>query len=314
MKRYCGRDFSAEELQAIARLIEQTPKPNRAMLSRQVCQMLAWTKPDGGLKDMTCRVAMLRMQADGLITLPASQFKRPRRRADFPPTPATDPLTPVVCPVHELGPLTLRQVAGTPNSRLWNEYIARYHYLGYTQMSGAQMRYFVLEGERLLALLSFGASAWKLAARDRYIGWSREQREQNLQLVINNARFLILPWVKVRNLASTVLGRIARQIGADWTEQYKVEPFLMETLVDAEHFEGTCYRAAGWTALGVTTGRGRMDREHRKEGLAAKRVFVMPLVEGAPEKLRTAAPPPVWNPVDSGTGTEDVCGRSKAGR
>jgi hypothetical protein len=276
VKRYCGRDFSAEELQAINRLIEQTPKPNRAMLSRQVCQMLAWTKPDGGLKDMTCRVAMLRMQADGLITLPASQFKRPRRRADFPPTAATDPLTPVVCPVHELKPLTLRQVAGTANSRLWNEYIARYHYLGYTQMSGAQMRYFVFEGERMLALLSFGASAWKLAARDRYIGWSREQREQNLQLVINNARFLILPWIQSKGLASKILSIISRQLPEDWQQRYGYRPVLMETFVETPRHQGTCYKAANWALVGKTVGRGKKSLVHTQI-IPIKDIWLYPL-------------------------------------
>jgi hypothetical protein len=125
MTRYCGRDFSAEELHAITRLIEQTPNANRAALSRQVCERLDWTKPGGGLKDMTCRVAMLRMQADGLITLPASRFRQPRRRPEFLPTAATDVLPPLLRPVHELAPLTVRQVADTAHSRLWNEYIAR---------------------------------------------------------------------------------------------------------------------------------------------------------------------------------------------
>lgn len=276
MNRYCGRDFSTEELQAIIRLIEQTPNPNRAMLSRLVCEMLGWTKPDGGLKDMTCRVAMLRMQADGLITLPASRAKRLRRRADFPPTAATDPMTLVKCPVHELGPLTLRQVAGTADSRLWNEYVARYHYLGYTQMSGAQMRYFVFQGERLLALLSFGASAWKLAARDRYIGWSREQREQNLQLVINNARFLILPWVQSKGLASKILSIVSRQLPEDWQQRYGYRPVLMETFVETPRHRGTCYKAANWAMVGKTVGRGKKSLVH-EQIIPIKDIWLYPL-------------------------------------
>jgi hypothetical protein len=140
---------------------------------------------------MTCRVALLRMQADGLITLPHSQLLKPRGKPHFPPTPATDPQTPVQQPVHELGPLTLRPISGTAPSRLWNEHIARYHCLGYTPMSGSQMRYNIFAGERLVALLSFGASAWKLKARENFVGWSEAQRQHNLQLVVNNARFLI---------------------------------------------------------------------------------------------------------------------------
>ena len=118
----------------------------------------------------------------------------------FPPTVATDPQTPVLQPVHELGPLTLRPVTGTAPSRLWNEYIARYHYLGYTPMSGSQMRYNIFAGKRLVALLSLGASAWKLKARDHFVGWSEAQRQHNLQLVVNNARFLVLPWIQSKGL------------------------------------------------------------------------------------------------------------------
>ena len=214
MKRYCGRDFSADDLLAITRLIEQHPAAKRAFLSRRVCEMFGWLKPDGGLKEMTCRVAMLRMQADGLITLPASQM-RPRQRTEIITTDATDAQSPLSQPVHELAPLTIRQVAGAANSRLWNEYIARYHYLGYTPMAGSQMRYFVFEGERLLALLSFGASAWKLAARDRFIAWEEAARQKNLQLVVNNARFLILPWIESKGLASKILSIICRQLPND---------------------------------------------------------------------------------------------------
>ena len=193
MSIYCGREFSAQEIQAIRHLIEQQPGLRRAALSRKLCELFGWVQPNGQLKDMTCRVALLRMQADGLITLPASRMSRPRSRAHFPPTPATDAQTALVQPVHELAELTLRRPADTTASRLWNEYIARYHYLGYTPLSGSQLRYNVFAGDRLVALLSFGASAWKLAARESFIGWHEPQRRCNLQLVVNNARFLILP-------------------------------------------------------------------------------------------------------------------------
>jgi hypothetical protein len=206
MSIYCGREFGPDDIQTINRLMAQDPSLRRAPMSRQLCELWGWKKPNGELKDMTCRVALLRMQADGLITLPPSQMAgSTRRKPHFAPTAATDPQQPLLQPVHELGPLRLHPVAGTAVSRLWNEYIARYHYLGYTPMSGAQMRYNVYAGDRLVALLSFGASAWKLAGRDSYIGWQQAQRLKNLQLVVNNARFLILPWIQSRGLASKIL-------------------------------------------------------------------------------------------------------------
>ena len=154
MTIYCGRDFSPADIQTIRDLIEHNPKLLRSPLSRRLCELFAWFKPNGELKDMTCRVALLRMQAQGLITLPASKIPTARRRPDFPATPASDPQCPLLLPVHEIGPLTLRLVAGVPVSRLWNEYVQRYHYLGYTAMSGSQLRYSVYAGDKLVALLS----------------------------------------------------------------------------------------------------------------------------------------------------------------
>lgn len=275
MKRYCGRDFSAGDMLAITRLIEQNPAAKRAFLSRRVCEMFDWLKPDGGLKEMTCRVAMLRMQADGLITLPASQM-RPRQRAGIITTAATDAQSTLSQPVHELAPLTIRQVAGAANSRLWNEYIARYHYLGYTPMAGSQMRYFIFEGERLLALLSFGASAWKLAARDRFIAWEEVARQKNLQLVVNNARFLILPWIQSKGLASKILSLISRQLPNDWQQRYGYRPVLLETFVESPRHRGTCYKAANWINVGKTTGRGKKCHTH-KQIIPIKDIWLYPL-------------------------------------
>ena len=275
MKRYCGRDFSTDDLLAITVLIEQNPTAKRAELSRLVCVMFDWLKPDGGLKDMTCRVAMLRMQEDGLITLPASQM-RPRSRLEFQATAATDAQPTLSRPVHELAPLSLRQVEGKANSRLWNEYVARYHYLGYTPMAGSQMRYFVFEGERLLALLSFGASAWKLAARDRFIGWAEPERQNNLQLIVNNARFLILPWIQSKGLASKILAIVNRQLSNDWQQRYGYRPVLLETFVETPRHRGTCYKAANWINVGKTTGRGKKCYTH-KPILPIKDIWLYPL-------------------------------------
>ena len=256
MKPYCGRLFTADELQTIRDLIEAHPGASRAQLSRQVCVLLQWRKPNGELKDMTCRVAMLRMQADGLFSLPAARGCPPRP-PKYLATTATDPQPVLTEPVHELPPLRLCQVAGPAHSRLWNEYIARYHYLGYTPMAGSQSRYFVFAGEHLVALLSFGASAWKLAARERFIGWHEEQRQRNLPLVVNNARFLILPWIQSKGLASKILSLVQRQLPNDWLTRYGYRPVLMETFVETPRHRGTCYQAANWIKVGQTTGRGK---------------------------------------------------------
>ncbi len=214
MKRDCGRDFSEPELTLIRALIAEDPQRSRADLSRQVCRTLRWYKPDGGLKDMSCRVAMLRMQQDGLIQLPPPRGQRPQARIRT--SPQTDPQSLLNQPVHDLPTLQLQPVSPGKDSRRWNEYIQRYHYLGYQALAGAQLRYWVSAGDTLLALLGFGAAAWQCAPRDDFIGWDHEQRQRNLHLVVNNARFLILPWVQSKNLASKILGGAARQLPNDF--------------------------------------------------------------------------------------------------
>ncbi len=274
--RYCGRLFTSDELQQIRGLIEAEPKRNRAQLSREVCDVLGWLRPDGRLKDMSCRVAMLRMERDGLITLPPPRQRNGngRHRPRF--TSASDPQDPISLPAGRLGVLSLRIVDDRSSSSLWNELIARHHYLGYKPLPGAQLRYFVFSESRLLAALGFGASAWKVAPRDRFIGWSSETRVQKLPLVVNNARFLILPWVTSRNLASRILSAVAKRLPQDWQERYGYEPVLLETFVDQDRFQGTCYRAANWVHVGETQGRGKLDRQHR-HSLPVKAVFLYPL-------------------------------------
>ena len=276
MSIYCGREFSPDDIQTIKLLMEHNPSLKRTPLSRKLCEQLGWRKPNGELKDMTCRVALQRMQADGLITLPPSQMPGGRGPPHFPPTAASDPQAPLLQPVHELDALTLHPVTTTATSRLWNEYIARYHYLGYTPMSGSQMRYNVFAGEQLVALLSFGASAWKLAGRERFIGWQESERLKNLQLVVNNARFLILPWIQSKGLASKILSKIARQLPLDWYQRYGYSPVLFETFVESQRHRGTCYKAANWVHVGQTTGRGKKSTVHHQI-IPTKDIWLYPL-------------------------------------
>jgi hypothetical protein len=273
--RYCGRDFSAEELELIRRLIREDPSRTRNEISRLVCRALDWLKPDGGLKDMSCRVALLRMQEGGLIQLPPPRHKRPENRIRI--TPATDPKEPILLPVHALAPPRLRQVRQVAQARLWNEYIHRYHYLGHKPLPGAQLRYFVYAEENLLALLGFGAAAWQTAPRDRFIGWSHEQRQRNLHLIANNARFLLLPWVRSKNLASKILATVARQLPDDWEQRYGYRPVLLETFVEKPRVIGTSYKAANWIHVGQTKGRGKLGPAG-KLSVPIKDLWLYPLV------------------------------------
>lgn len=283
--RYCGRDFSEEELAWLRGLIAERPELSRRELSLRFCQETHWLKPDGGLKEMSCRVAMLRMAADGLLTLPVPRqkhikpYKKPRSLLALEQSPITG----------RAGEFNLvLEVVTRQTGAVWNEFIDRYHYLGFKTLPGAQLRYFVKADGRILALLGFGAAAWKTAPRDAYIGWDRSTRRKNLHLIVNNARFLILPWVSSKNLASRVLALAGRKIADDWQERYHYRPVLLETFVDKERFQGTCYQAANWQSVGDTRGKGKLGQ---KEGeVPLKSVWLYPLCKDFRRQLLQVAP------------------------
>ena len=238
--------------------------------------MLGWRDHLGRPKQMSCRVAMLRMHRDGLIALPPARNGNANTRIRVRFDPVCDPRPPITLPAGKLAPLRLESITSRHDSHIWNQFIHRYHYLGYKPQPGAQMRYFVWAGDDLVALLGFAAAAWKAAARDRFIGWNAQQRERNLHLIANNTRFLILPWVQSKNLASRILAIGAKQLPDDFASRYGYRPVLLETFVEIPRFRGTCYRAANWILLGQTTGRGKRDR-YNEHPLPIKDILVLPL-------------------------------------
>lgn len=272
--RYCGRDFAAEEIALIRALIAADPTRRRAALSRLTCQALAWYKPDGGLKDMSARVVMRRMHNDGLITLPPPRNPRPATRVHL--SALSDPQPPREQPAAALRPLVWSRVREKASSRLYHELIERYHYLGHTPLPGAQRRYLVYSAEQPIAALGFGAAAWMCAPRDHFIGWTHDQRQRQLHRVVNQARFLILPWVRAKNLASMLLAQAARRLPTDWLAVYGYRPLLLETFVETPRFRGTCYQAANWTYLGQTKGRGKLGPAGQ-QSLPIKDIWTYPL-------------------------------------
>jgi hypothetical protein len=274
--RYCAREFTEQEIQLIRDIISEDASRHRLAISRLVCEQLNWRKVNGELKDMSCRVALLRMQRDGLIELPPPQRRSNNGQLRRRRTPQAEPELPIIGSVEDLPQLRIGLVANPRESQLWREYVDRYHYLGYTPLPGAQLRYLVSSQQQMVACLGFGASAWKIAPRDRFIGWNAEQRQARLQLVVNNARFLILPWIHVRNLASTLLSRITKRLPADWNARYGYQPLLVETFVESGRFLGTSYKAANWICVGKTQGRGKLD-VHHKLSAPEKDIWIYPL-------------------------------------
>ena len=284
---FCGRTFRTHELELMRHTALEFSALGVTEIARTVCELLEWKRPRGGLKNHECRQLLERLQAQGFLRLPALRKLGGRgpRRAEL--SESCGEPAPVECGASECEPLELALVEGPAESRRWREQVERYHYLGCRVPFGAHLRYWVRTQDRELACLLWTSPAWKMQARDEWIGWSDEQRRGNLQRIVNNGRFLMLPWVHIKGLASKILALGARQMPRDWESHYGHRPLLLETLVDPSRFRGTCYRAANWLYVGQTAGRGRMDREHQAHGQAVKDIYVYPLVRDARQQLCT---------------------------
>jgi Druantia protein DruA len=285
--RIRGRTFTPEELSKVRMLVETSPEEHRFALSKRVCEVLGWVQTNGRLKDRSCRDVLARLHEIGFICLPRPRRPSVRRRR----VPITDRTAPR--PLPAFGPRDIEAasfwiVSGTGNleqERLWNEYVERYHYLGYGVPLGSHLKYFVTLAGEPIACLCFAGAAWRVEARDRWIGWNCEQRERNLRYVVNNTRFVVFPWINVCNLASRLLALAAKRIVEDWQRLYAYRPLLLETFVDTERNAGTCYRAANWLLVGYTKGRGKLDRQF-KANLSKKAVLLYPLAKDGSRHLR----------------------------
>jgi hypothetical protein len=269
----CGQQFSDKVLQQIQNLINRDDSMTRAELARQVCDLVGWYRANGQRKDMSCRVALLKLHRQGLLSLPPATKVISRNKAiDH---SLSLPELAITKSVEQIEGLSLVLVTrhGSP---LWKIMIQRYHYLGYTPLVGAQLRYVIDSDQGYLGAIGFSASAWKVAPRDQFIGWSGNARQGNLPYVICNSRFLILPWVHSKNLASKILSLSAKRVVADWYHVYGYRPVLLETYVEQQRFLGTCYRAANWIKVGKTQGRGKLDRYHERS-VPVKDIYLYPL-------------------------------------
>ncbi len=293
---FCGRRFSATDLALIREVVSDFHSLSLTEIARTICELLEWKRPNGRLKNYECRLLLEKLSAEGVFSLPTLRQSGPRGPRVVSFTANGEEQKPLTGSVSQFTPLSLTVVRSGPESALWNELVDRYHYLGYRVPVGANLRYLVrsVSAGQVLACLLWSSPAWKIAARDSWIGWTNEQRSRNLQLVVNNSRFLILPWLRVRYLASSILSLCARQLPADWKRLYGYRPLLLETLVDAQ-FRGTSYRAANWIYLGETRGRGRMDQHHEAHGRAVKCIYIYPLCRDVQRRL-TQDSAPRWIP------------------
>ena len=286
---FCGKAVSSEELSIIQQVVGRYPNLSRTELANTLCELLDWTRPNGGLKTMECRQFLEALEARALIQLPQRQCGRPRgSKTRVARTAKGEWGEPLEGNLGDFPSVSITLVRTAEERALWRELVDRHHYLGHRVPFGAHLRYLIRlddSDQTVVGCLQYSSAAWRMQARDAWIGWDEAQRKRHLQRIVNNSRFLILPWVRIRHLASHVLSRGARQLPRDWEARYGLTPWLLETLVDPARFEGTCYRAANWIEVGVTTGRGRQDRHHRRHGAQPKTVWLYPLRRDARQRL-----------------------------
>jgi hypothetical protein len=287
-QRFCGREFSAKEVSLIQEVVDTCGGISRSELALTVCELLDWKRPSGGLKSRECKDLLELLEGKGILTLPEkkrSGYNGPQK--SIAASPADAPYSTLTGSVEDIAPLLVERVKTQEQRNLFKTLLAQYHYLGYAMPFGARIQYLVYASRprrEVVGCVQFSSPAWRMKARDQWIGWDDARRGTALQHIVNNSRFLVL--AEVRNLATAVLSRTLRRLRSDWTRQYAVEPLLVETLVDQKRFHGGCYRAANWIELGETTGRGRMDRANQRHGAEVKTILVYPLVKHAARRLR----------------------------
>jgi hypothetical protein len=285
--RYRGQEISGEQIAFLREFIRAHPMSSRWKLSRQLCEALGWKQANGTLRDVVCRGLLLMLERAGQIELPPvrrlirGQCRTQRRR---PEAVLTD-TTPLALPLQELGSIEIQPVRRTVDEPLFNGLMEAHHYLGYEQPVGEHLKYLVWAQGRPIAALAWSSAPRHLGSRDRYIGWSAAARRRNIRFVAYNTRFLILPWVRVPHLASHILGKVARTLSQDWQRMYGHPVYFAETFIDPGRFRGTCYRAANWQLLGLTTGRGKDDQTN-KPNRPIKEVLGLPLTPRFRELLR----------------------------
>jgi hypothetical protein len=279
--RYRGRPVTDADVDFVRQLLAAHPEASRRRLSALLCQAWNWVQPNGQLRDMVCRSFMLQLHRQGLISLPPQRNTPPnnvierRKRRLRGALPLA--MVPLEKSLSALGPVEIRQVRRTPAEPLFGRLMQDHHYLGYTQPVGEHLKYLAYAQEQPVAALAWSASSPHVRPRDQFVGWTRAQCQRHIHLLAYNTRFLVLPWVHVPSLATHLLGGLAQRIATDWQQLYGHPIYLLETFVDPERFQGTCYRAANWTYLGLTTGRGKNAPSHRPTR-SRKEHWVYPLI------------------------------------
>ena len=275
-----GREIARSDIELVRQLISTNPSWGRTRLSKELCILWNWKNSGGRLKDMACRSLLLKLQKQKLLALPAPKKKANNDKRNSSARPVSHSSLPICARLKDLLPLQISPVEDRNELDLFKCFLSLYHYLGFSGIVGENLKYMVYDRhERPLACLLFGSAAWACGPRDDFIGWDRKKRAKNLSLTTNNMRFLILPWVSVKYLASHILSKVCQRIKDDWSAKYGHPLYLLETFVAKDRFAGTCYKASNWICVGETKGRSRNDRYSTMK-VPVKDIYLYPLTKG----------------------------------
>ena len=290
---FSGKNFTSEDIELIKWTRKKYSHLSRSELAGTICEFLNWTTPAGRAKKPQCVAFLEKLEESGIIELPPAVVISKKVTNSIIPDFIIE-TTSIIGELKDCEPINLEIARAGGQLKLWRKYVNDYHMLGDKQVFGSRLQYFIKSGDTKVGCLQFSASSWALESREQWIGWNVEDRKARLHLIINNSRFLIFPWVNVKNLASKALSLAIKQIQEDWLREYCYAPVLLETFVDTSQFAGTCYKASNWTYLGETKGRGRMDRKNEMQ-LSPKAIYMYPLQKDFKDCLKGLKPYKVVN-------------------
>jgi hypothetical protein len=278
-----GRIITTEDIRMIHWVLDSYKGLSRSEMILTICEVLGWSKSeDGRITPRQCQEFLLTLESEGVIVLPEGRKMKVGPISFLEVLPQYETIT-------EKGIIELRRPSGVKENKLWRSYVEEYHPLKHRKENGPNIKYFIMHEEKELGCIQFSSAAWALEDRENWIGWDKGTKDRNLRLILNNTRYLILPWAKIPYLASKALGKVTKHIQNDWLNTYGYEPALLETFVDSTLYTGTCYKAANWIEIGITKGRGNKDR-NKEYGLTKKLIFVYPLQKDFREVLQGKKP------------------------
>lgn len=293
-RTFSGRTFSPEDIEMIKWVRETYPKLSRTELAATICELINWTTPAGNAKRIQCIKFLEELEAEGVIELPPV-YTTKRKRWEVRRKEYQFDTSERKGEVSDYEPIRLEIARPGEDLKRWRAYVNKYHMLGDKWVFGSRLQYFIKSGEIELGCIQFSASAWALEERDKWIGWTVEDKKARLHLIVNNSRFLLFPWIHIRNLASKALSMAVKQVKRDWLREYCYAPVLLESFVDTEEYRGISYKASNWIYLGETKGQGRMDRK-KEYALSRKAIYVYPLTKDFRAYLKGEKPYKVVNP------------------